>query len=88
MKKHIAIHLLGGTQAEAARAIGCAKQSVQEWRTDKYGNILSRRVSDRVLATLVRMNHHHRKANPEGERPGLDDATLDDLMFMPESCEE
>jgi hypothetical protein len=84
MKKYNAIRLLGdGNMAKVARAVGCSKQAVQRWKVDASGAISSRRVADRVLAALVRSNYQHRADNPDGERPGLDEATLDDLMYLP-----
>lgn len=88
MKKHTVIHLLGGNESAAAAAIGCTKQAVNKWKTDAHGNIVSRRVADMVLGSMVRANAAHRKANPEGERFALDDATLDDLMYMPANAQE
>jgi hypothetical protein len=83
MKKHTAIHLLGGSMARAARAIGCSKQAVQRWPVDEHDTITSKRVADAVLAALVRRNYLHRVDDPNGTRMELDEATLDDLMYLP-----
>lgn len=48
MKKHEAIHLLGGSVTEAAKAIGINPQAVTQWPDD-----LPRRISDRVIAALA-----------------------------------
>lgn len=87
MKKHTAVHVLGGTMAAAARAMGLRKQTVTSWRTDAHGNLVSRHVCDMVLATLVRQNYKHRAGNPEGERFEFDDDTLRDLLHLPAGME-
>ncbi|MDD0814266.1 hypothetical protein PSQ39_06450 [Curvibacter sp. HBC28] len=51
MKKIEAIELLGGTMADAARAIGISHQSVQKWP-----DVLSNRIRDRVHAVLYRQS--------------------------------
>jgi hypothetical protein len=49
MKKAKAIELLGGTEAAAAREIGCSYQAIAKWPED-----LPPRIADRVLAALAR----------------------------------
>jgi hypothetical protein len=49
MKKTTALTLLGGTESTAARALGCARQSVNQWPDE-----LPRRIADRVIAARVR----------------------------------
>ena len=49
MTKNEAIQLLGGSIASAAEAIGIKSQAVSQWPDD-----LPARISDRVIAALVR----------------------------------
>jgi len=51
MLKADAIQLLGGTVASAAKAIGVSYQAV-----DKWPDVLTPRIEDRVVAALWRMN--------------------------------
>jgi hypothetical protein len=82
MKKHIAIHLLGGNMARVAEHLGTTKQSPQKWPVDEQGNITSRRVVDSVLAALVRINYARREAGLNEPLP-IDEATLQDLLAAP-----
>lgn len=50
MKKQTALQLLGGTEASAARVLGCSRQNVNKWPDD-----LPRRIADRVIAARVRL---------------------------------
>lgn len=50
MQKATAITLLGGTEANASRLIGCTLQAVRAWPDP-----LPRRISDRVLAARLRL---------------------------------
>lgn len=49
MEKAHAIKVLGGTVAEAARAIGISSSAVTQWP-----DVLPDRIADRVLAALAR----------------------------------
>lgn len=50
MKKTTALALLGGTESDAARALNCTRQNVNQWP-----DVLPRRTADRVIAARVRM---------------------------------
>ena len=54
MKKDRAITLLGGTVAEAARAVGVSSSAISQWPEE-----LPRRIEDRVLAVLARRHLVH-----------------------------
>ena len=62
MDKDEAIRLLGGSVAEAARAIGVTHQAVWQWPDP-----LPERIADRVQAALWRMEQE-RKAVAEPSR--------------------
>jgi hypothetical protein len=56
MLKSEAIELLGGSIPAAAKAIGITYQAV-----DKWPDVLSARIADRVLAALARQQQQPRK---------------------------
>lgn len=56
MLKSEAIELLGGSIPAAAKAIGITYQAV-----DKWPEVLSARIADRVLAALARKQQQPRK---------------------------
>jgi hypothetical protein len=56
MLKSEAIELLGGSIPAAAKAIGITYQAV-----DKWPEVLSARIADRVLAALARQQQQPRK---------------------------
>ena len=51
MTKNDAIHLLGGSKALAATAIGISYQAVRQWPDD-----LPLRIQDRVMAAAARLS--------------------------------
>lgn len=63
MDKAKAIELLGGTTAAAAEAVGVSYQAV-----DKWPDVLSPKVADRVLAALAR-KHLPKKLLAELSKP-------------------
>jgi hypothetical protein len=56
LTKHKAIELLGGTARSAAQAIGCTVQAVNKWP-----EVLSPRIADRVIAAQTRMQRQRRR---------------------------
>lgn len=87
MKKHTAIHVLGGSSLRAAQALGCSKQRVSQWPVDEQGNLTSKHVVNEVLAALVRQNYEHFKGTPDAQPLDLDETTLHDLMHVPVTTE-
>lgn len=83
MKKYAAINVLGGSLASAAKALGVSKQSIHQWEVDRFGNLVSRRVIDSVLAYLVRLNYEAYIGKPDAKRPDIDDGLLHDLLHAP-----
>lgn len=69
MKKTTALTLLGGTDAAAARALGCTRQNIHQWPDE-----LPRRVADRVIAARVRLEWS------QGMQAGLVPAQLPELI--------
>lgn len=53
--KQLALALLGGNYAEAARRIGCSRQAVEQWPDP-----LPDRIGDRVMAACVRFRIEER----------------------------
>lgn len=58
MHRNTAIRLLGGSVQAAAKHLRCNPNSIGNWRTDKQGNLTSRRVVDSVIAAVVRKRAH------------------------------
>lgn len=77
MKKHEAIHLLGGTISKAAKAIGIMPQAITQWPEELPG-----RIADRVIAALAKQDPKKwpalwRKINSlEGSGPTSDSPDL------------
>ena len=65
MLKSEAIELLGGSIPAAAKAIGITYQAV-----DKWPDVLSARIADRVLAAMARQQPQPRKRRAKAEPAG------------------
>lgn len=83
MKKHVAIHALGGSYVRAAAALGCSRQAVRQWPVDPDDNITSRQVINAVLAQLVRQSYANYIGTPDVKPLKIDESTLHDLLHVP-----
>lgn len=89
MHKKVAVDVVGnGNMAEVARRMGVTHEAVRRWPVDAAGNITSRIVCDRVLATLVRQNYKSRDEDglPTGLREQFPEHVLADLLTLPEDA--
>ncbi|GAB3773813.1 hypothetical protein GCM10028796_46990 [Ramlibacter monticola] len=87
MLKRNAVYVLGNSPTKAAQAMGCSRQNVAAWQTDKFGHLTSRRVVDGVLAALVRKEWALAHGQ-EVEFVKVDDQTMADLMTVPAPRDE